>query len=347
MQDTLKTMAKWAKVPVGLLQIATHAKSFQNNPVIGSRHLNQMGLHRTRCRLAMQMAKWRRSKLASSISPQERSSFEDNGFFLRYNALQPEHFKRLREEVGHLRASGWEMRQGKTVTRRISLDDDVLQVNPGCSAFVRDRNIRDLIAYASSHAGGITYQLQSILVDASHPSTDPQTRLHADTFHATAKAWLFLDDVDDTEGPFCYVPGSHHLTPARLQWEYYQSINAANSAERMHREGSFRINESELASLDLPSPQRFAVPANTLVVADTCGFHARCPSLHPSHRVEIYASLRRNPFLPWCGGHLFALPQIAEHHMLWDIRLKHLMGFKKHTNWICLEHLNAYEPAHV
>jgi hypothetical protein len=41
-----------------------------------------------------------------------------------------------------------------------------------------------------------------------------------------------------------------------------------------------------------------AVPANTMVVADTFGFHARGPSLRPSTRIELWAYDRRNPFWP-------------------------------------------------
>ena len=43
------------------------------------------------------------------------------------------------------------------------------------------------------------------------------------------------------------------------------------------------------------------MPANTLVVADTCGFHARGDAAKPTVRVEIWAYSRRSPFLPWTG----------------------------------------------
>lgn len=347
MGKALKQLGRYAALPWHFLQLASHAKSFGANPVLGSPRLNAMGLHLKRRQLAMTMAAWRRSRLAPRLSLNELADFDRDGFCVREQALPPAVFATLREEVRQLRAQGWEMRQGNAVTRRISLDRDVLQVNPGCRAFVHSRSIRDLIAYASSNTGGITYQLQSILVDSPDEIQDPQTRLHADTFHPTAKAWLFLDDVEDDQGPFSYVPGSHRLTKARLDWEYQKSITAAHSSERMHREGSFRIDESELASLGLPPPRRFTVPANTLVVADTSGFHARCPSLIPSNRVEIYASLRRNPFLPWLGAHLFALPRIADNHMRWDVRLKRLSGFDKRTTWKLIDQLNAYEPTHI
>jgi hypothetical protein len=57
------------------------------------------------------------------------------------------------------------------------------------------------------------------------------------------------------------------------------------------------------------------VKANTLVVADTHGFHARCASPKNTIRIEIYASLRRGPFLPFVaapvgGFHIAALPLV-------------------------------------
>jgi hypothetical protein len=156
--------------------------------------------------------------------------------------------------------------------------------------------------------------VQSIISDPSPAERDPQTVLHADTFHPTAKAWLFLTDVGIDDGPLAHVPGSHRLTERRLAWEYEQSLNARDSADTMHAEGSLRIDEAGLAALGLPAPVRFTVPANTLVIADTSGFHARSPSPRSTCRVEIYATLRRTPFIPWVGGHLLAMPPLSGRH---------------------------------
>ena len=145
------------------------------------------------------------------------------------------------------------------------------------------------------------------------PQPDPQTNLHADTFHPSVKAWFFLTDVAEDEGPFVYVPGSHLMTEKRLAWEREMSIRAAENADKYSARGSFRIKPggARLASASA-RPRAFAVPANTLVVADTVGFHARGFSARPSRRVEIWAYGRRNPFLPWTGFDPMSLPGIAE-----------------------------------
>jgi hypothetical protein len=125
------------------------------------------------------------------------------------------------------------------------------------------------------------------------------------------KAWLFLTDVAIEDGPFAYVPGSHRLTPGRLAWEHERAVAAPGAVDRLSARGSFRADVADLTTLGLPSPKAFDVPANTLVVADTVGFHARSVSSRPSVRIELWAYARRNPFLPWTGFDIGSLPFLA------------------------------------
>ena len=101
--------------------------------------------------------------------------------------------------------------------------------------------------------------------------------------------------------PFVYVPGSHRLTPQRLAWERRMSIAASRTPRDNEHRLVRAIDPAALAELGLPPPRAIAVPANTLVVADTFGFHARGASARPTTRVEIWAMGRRNPFVPWTG----------------------------------------------
>src|SRR5207248_11383603 len=119
--------------------------------------------------------------------------------------------------------------------------------------------------------------------------------IHVGYLPPTVQAWPVPAGVAAHAGPFTYVPGSHRLTPQRLAWERRMSLAARHSPDPEIRQGSFRLAPEELAALGLPQPRIFAVPANTLIVADTFGFHARGPSAGRSVRVEIWAYGRRSP----------------------------------------------------
>lgn len=287
--------------PFWVAQLLTGAKSFMDNPVIASRHLNERGLHVGRVALAHRLAAQRRRVIARHLDPADHVAFERDGFVARPNFLPPDLFERLSEQVRAYRGHAREMAQGDTITRRIALDPGNLSRIPAMRDVMALSEWHWLIRFAWSFDAAPIVYIQTILSHVLSGPDDPQCALHADTFHPTVKAWLFLTEVAADEGPFTYVPGSHRATAARLDWEKRMSLRAAASPDKMTRRGSFRIELAELAALGLPAPVTFAVPANTLVVADTHGFHARGPSVRPTRRVEIWAYGRRNPFLPWAG----------------------------------------------
>jgi hypothetical protein len=301
----LSQLRRLAMTPLWVAQLATGTKSFERNPVIGSRRLNEWGLHAARVSLAHGLATARRRKLAGLVSQADREAFDRDGFVVRSNFLPAEQFTALLAQVKAYRGPLREISEGDTVVRKIALDKAGLAQIPGLNAVLRSPEWRGLVRYAGSRDAEPVIWVQSILRHACLGPVDPQTLLHADTFHPTVKAWLFLTDVAEDAGPFTYVPGSHRLTTERLDWERRTSLGARQSPNPEIRQGSFRIDPAELPALELPPARTFAVPANTLVVADTFGFHARGPSLGPSLRVEIWAYGRRSPFpsaaslVPW------------------------------------------------
>jgi hypothetical protein len=300
------------KYPLWALQLATGAKSFRDNKVIGSPTLNRRGLHAKRFKLAHDMAWSRRRRLAHLVSAEDRAAFDRDGFVLKQNYLPQDAFDHLKQSVLDRKAPTREMMQGDTITRRIAIDGQALRELPEVKALLERPDWRGLMRYAGSYDQEPLYYVQTILSHVKEAAPDPQTNLHADTFHPSLKAWFFLTDVAEDEGPFVYVPGSHRMTPERLEWERETSIHAAEARDRYSARGSFRVGPGELERMKLGKPQAFAVPANTLVVADTVGFHARGFSARPSRRVEIWAYGRRNPFLPWTGLDPLSLPGIAE-----------------------------------
>lgn len=314
--------------PWWALQLATGAKSFIDNPLIGSRRLNEAGLHVARLKLAHRMAWSRRQRLAALIDPVDRAAFDRDGFVLKRDFLPPDVFARLRDGIANYRAPAREQQQGDAITRRIALDPEMLSAIPEARHFLDDPDFRGLVRYIGSYDSQPLCYVQTILARRFPGQVDPQLHLHADTFHPTVKAWFFLNDVAEDDGPFTYAPGSHLLTPERIAWERNKSLDARN-AEQLTARGSFRIGRNELAGLNLPSPQSFAVPANTLIVADTFGFHARGTASHASTRVEIWAYGRRNPYIPWTGLDPMSLPGITERRVGWRWRLR-----DRYARWI-------------
>lgn len=316
--------ARLLLAPLWLAQLATGAKSFRDNPLIGSPALNRRGLHAARLRLAHHLAWRRRARLESLVAAEDRAAFDRDGFVVKPQFLPEDAFARLRDDVFGYRGAAREMLQGDTVTRRIAVDRRMLRAVPDLAALLARPDWRGLVRYAGSFDQEPLTYIQTILSQVRQARPDPQTDLHADTFHPTVKAWLFLTDVAADEGPFVYVPGSHRLTPGRLAWERAASLQAATSADRLLARGSFRATRDDIAAMGYGEPRAFAVPANTLVVADTVGFHARGLSLRPSKRVEIWAYGRRNPFLPWTGLDPGSVPGIAERRIGWMWRARDL-----------------------
>ena len=295
--------------PLYTLQILTGTKSFRN-PVIGSEWLNRKGLHVWRVKATARIVEWRRRRIRHLIPESERLFFARNGYIERRDLLPDADFRALVAEVEALKAPAREMKEGDAITRRIPLTPEILHRSPGIRAFLDSDRWNAPIRYVGGFNVEPVLSIQTIFGTPSvnRGEKDPQTELHMDTFHSTAKAWYFLYDVPEDEGPFTYVPGSHRLTRRRLAWQKRMSILASRNMGG----GAFRIPVAMLKRLHLPEPTKFSVPANTLVVGDTFGFHARGYSARTSIRVEFYASQRPNPFLPFINLDSGYLPYVSK-----------------------------------
>lgn len=309
--QALRLALRWWRSPIWLFALFTGAKSFADNPILGSPWLNRRGLHVARLRAAHAIGRWRRSRLKHRVPLDLRQQFDRDGFMVIRDILPAEDFRKIRRSVLDTPLPSRIQLQGDTFTRRVAIGVDLRRRIPALDSLLRSDLWRGLMAYAASSRSEPLYYIQTISARAADGPPDPQLELHSDTFHPSLKAWLFLTDVDEGGCPLTYVAGSHRLSPARLQWELRKSVQVTHTGDRLSRRGSFRIDASELPQLGLPPPTRFCVPANTLVVADTCGFHSRAESRGSAVRVELWAYSRPSPFLPWTGPGLRSLPPIA------------------------------------
>lgn len=309
------------KFPVYFAQIFTGAKSFSANPVIGNHVLNVLGLHVFRTVLAAAVSRFRFACLSSFASKQQRQAFHRDGYVLIENFLPEERFNGLNAEIRGLQGAVRECIQGDTLTHRVLLTDRVLSRLPACKTLLSDSRFSKLLRYAASRNSSPIYYVQSIKSNVIDGDEDPQRTLHSDTFHSTMKAWLFLDDVSDHNGPFTYVAGSQRLSFKRLKWEYQNSVAGSSLENSYAARGSLRVTDDDLETMGLNKPTVFKVPANTLVVANTNGFHRRGAATRASNRLEIWAYSRTNPFNPWPGLNLSWYTKLS--HVVIEKYLRH------------------------
>lgn len=316
------TVLRYWRLPFWLMELATEAKSFADNPLLGSRRLNRLGLHGLRVRSAAMMTSWRRWLLRGGVSAEDRACFREQGFVLWPDVLPTAQFEAMRAAIVEHARPAREMAQGHTVTRRFAVNSEMLRAIPELKMLIAAPRWRGLLRYVAATRAEPHYYIQTILTHRAEGTDDPQNAVHADTFHSTMKAWLFLTDVTLADGPLSYVRGSHRLDAARRKWERERGLTAAREQDRLSARGSPRVRPGELEALGLPVPQPFTVTANTLVVADTFGFHARTPSTRPSIRIELWAYTRRNPFLPWTGLSAGSLPGLVHRRVTLFWRLQ-------------------------
>jgi hypothetical protein len=189
---------------------------------------------------------------------------------------------------------GFDRFDGGTLNRFVKLSADL---TPATLETVRSKRFSRLYRAAQ----GRHFPLNAVsLYYTRHGAQsvhDLQKDLHSDTFHSSIKLWYFMADVPVEAGPFEYVRGSHLSTARRLAWEYRRSLAARHHP--LDCGGAFRISEEEVLELGYPAPSPLAVAANTVVIADTNGFHRRGHAEEGAERFAIYAAMRRSPFIPW------------------------------------------------
>ncbi|MFI2812677.1 phytanoyl-CoA dioxygenase family protein [Microbulbifer sp. JSM ZJ756] len=295
-------LTKLWKLPLWLVELLAWGKSFKNNPVIGSYWLNRCGLHVLRVVIAHGLFRFRLLLLAALVPAADRRAFLRDGYVLKENFLPPEQFQRLRDELLHYEGEVRETVEGTTLTQRTFMTHEVRNGTPQMAAFANDPRLDHLVRYCSSKNRPPLFYVENLCNHANvTPRPDPQRDMHADTFHPCVKGWLYLDPVDDRNGPFVYVPGSQRLGWARLKWEYRQSLEACKKGEARapgrYWDGSFRVSAQELTEMGF-APRVFRVPANTLLVANVYGFHRRGEANAASHRMTIWMQARDNPFNP-------------------------------------------------
>lgn len=296
----------------------TASKDF-TDPWIGHPGLNRLGAHSARMRLASACNASRRglARLAGSsgITRDQRASFLRDGYLKIENFLPAGVFEQLAEEVRRVARqteeetpfppgtrAGFQQPQkydwgidrfdGGTLNRFINIRPQDMPRSHQFSGDPRLASLSRLVVGAPVARSRVRIY-QTVHGDEAN-APDLQKDYHRDTFFSAMKFWFYIDPVRMEEGPFVFVPGSHKLTGERLAWERRKAQDACN---QKRRHGAFRIDEDELEELGLARPLPLPVEGNTLVIADTLGFHRRGDAVPGSRRLSMYGSCRPWPFL--------------------------------------------------
>lgn len=328
-------------LPWWLVQVFSQAKSFTANPVLGNRLLNRLGLHAGRMIAAHGARRFRLLFIAPQIAPELRRVYWRDGFVVIENFLPDDEFAQIDEQVRKL-GKALEVReciQGDTLTHRVLLDETARAQLPVVSKLLNNKRYLNLMAFVGATYKKPLFYIQRIANGFIEGGDDPQKSLHSDTFHPTMKAWYFLDDVPVENGPFNYAPGSHRLTFGRLKWEYQNSVNVHDLENTYSKRGSMRASAQDLTDMGYQPRQAVAVKRNTLVVADTHGFHCRGQAQQNARRLELWAFCRTNPFslFPGTGSTLVSQLENRGAKALWRHEDKKAANRGTKSSWHIVE----------
>ncbi|MBL7714971.1 MAG: phytanoyl-CoA dioxygenase family protein [Bdellovibrionales bacterium] len=236
------------------------------------------------------------------VSPEFRSTLsalEQNGYVVIENFLPQEDFQRLREEFkASFNPDNADIRNrvsGKNLIEEI----DVLESNQQSYAlsrrlFLMSETIRKIVQWAAHKKIRLpmacimqrlsieSYKDKKNVILHQSEDFDAETILHQDASLPIYKAWLYLDDVGTEDGAFVYAPKSNRLTFERLKYEYRRSCQLMKMqmgrTDELPKEnlylGRYVPSPADRKALGIEE-KSMTGKANTLVIANTLGFHRR------------------------------------------------------------------------
>ena len=263
---------------------------YSNMKFVDHESLNAEGLHIYRTILSNRVYLNRKSTTSKEVE-----QFVESGFLVIEDFLEETEFSNLRNLFVQ------KIKPKKS-------DNYITRVD-GTQFLKRNTRLQTLIKHCAKIDNFLFDQPRVEFWNLIHESNDPQSKFHSDTFHPTCKFWLFLEDIDETKGPFVYVPKSNSLSLSRLKWDYENSTMKRNTElwnKRIQlggKPGSFRVYEnstSDEENLVIKNMGYQVKPIigkkNTLVAANTFGFHKRGFALPKTSRETLSIEYRPQAF---------------------------------------------------
>jgi hypothetical protein len=123
---------------------------------------------------------------------------------------------------------------------------------------------------------------------------DKVKTFHYDTYFNTFKAWLYINDVDEKNGPLVLLEKSHKFSFKRMINEWRTSINYSLSKDKKNwfGYGLSSANEEKISD----KVKKILVKKNTFIIVNTHSLHRRGDAEPGSTRDTIHFYTRENPF---------------------------------------------------
>jgi hypothetical protein len=220
------------------------------------------------------------------------------GMVLLHDFLPPDQFEAMKQECLRLLEENpdkiADKYQGPTRNEAVMITGDLPKTGfPNIYKFYDDPRLRGIMSAAEKRPiseANSYYALERLTQGPMDDQIDPETILHSDIFFNTHKAWLYLDDVTLEHGPLVYVKGSNRIRALQLSGVYKESCDINTGSRRVEKEELDRLGLEETVVL---------CPKNTLVIANTFGYHRRLRGAPGFQRHAVHMMLRSHPFVFW------------------------------------------------
>lgn len=272
---------------------------YSDEKIVMNGDLNKKGLHIYRVLLSRRIDRHRRRTY--SPSHQNISEWEENGIIILPNFLDENEHEKLKIKA--------------TNGQSFHLD---------LSSNIRFQELVTMAAGAPSTI--MTLGSETIDFDKIDPNEE-QYHLHSDTFQPCVKVFYYINEIKENEGSFCFVKGSTRIENKKmLEWLYESScLSLDETNEDIYDILPYKLNSDtfdtwgkpvkctfsprlgrkltdeqlnvKLNAMDLPNMTPILGKGNTLVIADTSGFHRRERANQGVVRTTLRSGQRFNPFM--------------------------------------------------
>jgi len=254
--------------------------------VIGIPFANKLGLQVVR--VIKQRCLWHiRRSYPSNLPPEYRKALDDDGILVLPDFFPQEIFKKIEDEfkrlehcpsvnlVKNYRNTNTDWKFGNVPQNNAYPNiHNYLELNP---------LIRKVVTYVTRKK--VHYAPRAVFESISVPhdkmdDKDGATAVHSDRYYPTMKAFLYMQDVSEADGAFVFCPGSHKVNRRRLWHEYEISYREAQAISGRMAKIPKKLVDIDRAAISpemkkIHKPESICGKKNTLVLANTCGYHAR------------------------------------------------------------------------